>query len=96
MVLAGMSPLFVNITVSLIPIGLFIMAFLLFRRSTRARRLFMTPKRRHLLYIGLAVIYLLIGLSNLFTGRNLLYVALLAGMSILCLAIAVRQKVQIP
>lgn len=92
-VLAGMSPLFVNIAVSLIPVGLFIMAFLLFRRSTRARRVLMTPKGRGLLYIGLAVLYLLIGLSNLFTGRNLLYVVLLAAMSILCLAIAVRQKV---
>ena len=56
----------------------------------------MTPKGRRLLYIGLAVIYLLIGLSNLLTGRSLLYVVLLAVISILYLAIAVRQKVQTP
>ena len=37
-----------------------------------------------------------IGLSNLFTGRSLLYVVLLAAMSLLCLALAVRQKVQTP
>jgi len=95
-VLAGMSPLFAHIAVSLIPVGLFIIAFLLFSRSTRTRRVLMTPKGRRLLYIGLAVTYLLIGLSNLLSGRSLLYVVLLAAMSILCLAIAVRQKVQTP
>jgi len=95
-VLAGVSPLFVNIAVSLIPVGLFILAFLLVRRSTSARRMLTTPKGRRLSYIGLAVLYLLIGLSNLFTGRSLLYVVLLAAMSLLCLALAVRQKVQTP
>ena len=95
-VLTGMSPLFVNIVVSLLPVGLFILAFLLLRRSTSARRALMTPKGRRLLYIGLAVLYLLIGLSNLFSGRSLLYVALFAAMSILCLALAVRQQGQTP
>ena len=93
---AGMSPLFVNIAGSLIPVGLFILAFLLVRRSTSVRRVLMTPKWRRLIYIGLAVIYLLIGLSNLFTGQSLLYVGLLAGMGILCLALAVRQQRQTP
>ena len=93
-VLAGVSPLLVSIAVSLLPVGLFIMAFLLFRRSTRARRVLMTPKGKRLVYIGLAVLYLLIGLSNVFTGRSLLYVVLFAAMSILCLALAVRQQRQ--
>jgi hypothetical protein len=93
---AGVSPLFVNIAVSLIPVSLFIVAFLLFHRSARARRVFMIPKGKHLLYVGLAVIYLLIGLSNLLTGRSLLSIGLLTSMSILCLAIAVSQRVQTP
>ena len=95
-VLAGVSPLFVHIAVSLAPVGAFILVILLVRRSTSVRRVLMTPKWRRLIYIGLAVIYLLIGLSNLFTGQSLLYVGLLAGMGILCLALAVRQQGQAP
>ena len=95
-VLTGVSPLFVTIALSLLPIGLFILAFLLLRRSTSARRALRTPKGRRLLYLGLAVLYLLIGLSNVFAGRSLPYVVLFVVMSILCLALAVRQQGQTP
>ena len=94
--LTGVSSLFVNIALSLLPVGLFILVFLLVRRSTRARRALRTPKGRRLWYVGLAVLYLLIGLSNVFSGRGLFYTVLFAVMSILFLALAVRQQGQTP
>ena len=92
-VLAAMSPSPGFIVVSLLPVVLFIVAFLLFRPGTRAQRMLMNPRGRRFLYTGLAVIYLLIGLYNWFAGQSLLSVALPAALVILCLAIAVRQKV---
>lgn len=92
-VLAGMSPLFVTLAVYLLPIGVFLLVFWLIRRSTRAHRMHLTPRGRRFLYLGMAVLYLLISLDTWFNGRSLFSVVLIAVLSLLCLVNAVRQRV---
>ena len=95
-VMGGISPSLISIAGLLVAGGIFMVAFLLFRRSTRAGGMLTTPRERRILYIGVAVVYFLIGLTNFLTGQGVLNIVLFAVVGILFLASAVRQKGQTP
>jgi uncharacterized membrane protein len=95
-VMGEISPLLINVAGLLVIVGVFMVAFLLSRRSTRAGGILTIPRRRRILYAGVAGVDFLIGLTNLLTGGGVLYVVLFAVLGILFLALAVRQKGQSP
>ena len=95
-VMGGGSPALLSVTGLLVAGGIFMVTFLLFRRGTRAGGMLMTPRGRRILYMGVAVVYFLIGLTNFLTGQGVLTMVLFAVVGILFLASAVRQKGQTP
>lgn len=95
-VMGGISPWLISVAGLLVAGGIFMVAFLLFRRSTRGGGMLTTPRGRRILYIGVAVVYFLIGLTNFLTGQGVLNVVLFAVVGLLFLALAVRQKGQTP
>ena len=95
-VMGGSSPSLISVAGLLVAGGIFMVTFLLFRRSTRAGGMLTTPRGRRILYMGVAVVYFLIGFTNLLTGQGVLTIVFFAVVGILFLASAVRQKGQTP
>ena len=95
-VMGGISPSLISIAGLLVAGGIFMVTFLLFRLSTRAGGMLTTPRGRCILYVGVAVVYFLIGLTNFLTGQGVLTIVFFAVVGTLFLASAVRQRGQTP